>query len=229
MKYVKHFENTSDFNKQYFADAKIKVVQTQNHGTLTFSGIVDGHYYRWSPESSNDEPLFTVTYNVENGGSIGSLDGYVDDIITSVSVIDNPNHYEEPWLSYTEGKGIDYNYSDPRLYRGGNVLDLTGAADNPNIMVINPEQLEYPYNTPPSSYQYYTLKSFVKKAFEGCDGYPIITTLLVDDSDVSSGHNTASFVSYSDDSYMYATNGTPWNITLGVGDDDDIHTSYNGD
>ena len=234
-KYTHIFNNAAEFNAQYNGDTKIPIAVTAD-GSYKYGGMNNGGYHMWLPLDENgewddnQETLYSYHFvlSLNTSEELWSLDGYLEPkTVTAVNYIDNPNPYEEPWLSYTEGRGLDYGKNDPRTYDGGTVLDLRGAATNPNLIVNNKEQLEYDYNQPPASYQYYALKASVYETFNGCNGYPIIYTLLIDDADKPSGENTATFTSNNGDDCTYQPNGTPWPITLGPGPE--IGCQYNGD
>ena len=52
------------------------------------------------------------------------------------------NNYTEPWLSYTEGKSVEYNKT--KLWDGGSILDLRGVDNNPNLELKDPQTGSYP-------------------------------------------------------------------------------------
>ena len=235
-KYIHKFDSVSDFNAQYNGDTKIPIAVTAD-GSYKYGGISQDefHNHMWLPLDENgewddnSETLYSSNFviNLNGTGQLWSIDGYVSKTVTAINYIDNPNTYIKPWLSYTTGRGIDYNKNDPRIYDGGNVLDLRGIKDNPNIYVDNYSSANSEYMTPPDAYQYYALKASVYETFDGCNGYPVITTLLIDDVDKPSGENTATFTSNSGDECYYQANGTPWVIYLGP--HYEIGTNYTGD
>ena len=225
-KYIHKFDSVSDFNNQYNSDSKIIRITTQDHGAYRYNGITNDGYHQWISET-DQESLYSEYINVDVGSDVCSLDGYVNDKVTSVSQIDNQTPYLEPWVSYTSNRGIDYNKDDPRLYKGGSILDLTGIKDNPNISVDNYSSANNKYTKPPHAYCYYYLKQFVQNVFANCNGNPVITTLLVDDDETGTNTATLDLNASSGDSFAYYTNGTPWVIYLGP--HYEIGTNYTGD
>ena len=234
-KYTHIFNNEAEFNAQYNGDTKIPIAVTADC-SYKYGGMNNGGYHMWLPLNENgewddnSETLYSYNFIIDlnDTNQLWSLDGYLEPkTVTAINYVDNPNTYEEPWLSCTVGRGIDYSKNDPRIYDGGTVLDLRGAATNPNLIVNNKEQLESNIQLP-DAYKYYALKASVYETFDGCNGYPIIATLLIDDADKPSGENTASIVlGGGSDECVYQANGTPWVIHLGPSPE--IRTNYSGD
>lgn len=91
------------------------------------------------------------------------------------------NNYTEPWVSFTEGKGVDYNKT--KRWDGGSILDLRGVDNNPNLELKDPQSQSYPYwvrdydtASIQDKYVCHRLKDFVLEGLENGE----IETILTD-------------------------------------------------